>query len=372
VSHSSSGRGVQGVASAPTGISYGVYGQSTSTDGRGVYGTVTAGTGNTYGVFGQSSSTSGRGVYGFANASTGVTYGVFGQSPSTSGRGVYGFASASTGTNYGLYGENSSTSGRGVYGYATASSGTTYGGRFVSSSTSGTGVSGRALAATGTTVGVFGESFSTSGRGLYGLASATSGTTYGVRGEVISPTGYAAYFLGGRNYFQGNVGIGTTAPAGKLHVIGDIRVTTLGSSAATQLCWNTSNQISFCSSSIRYKKNIEPFSSGLDLINRLRPVSFNWKEGGMLDFGLVAEEVAEVEPLLATYNTEGAIEGVKYDRVGVVLINAVREQQSMIDAQRKTIADQQAEIDTLKQRTDSMQKALCGLTNDAALCEGVN
>ena len=47
----------------------------------------------------------------------------------------------------------------------------------------------------------------------------------------------------------------------------------------------------------------------------------------MLDMGLVAEEVNAVEPLLTTTNTSGAVEGVKYDRVGVVLINAVKEQQ---------------------------------------------
>src|SRR5690606_8948103 len=173
------------------------------------------------------------------------------------------------------------------------------------------------------------------------------------------------------NYFGGSVGIGTSSPLGKLHVIGDIRVTSLGAAGATPLCRNGSSQISTCSSSIRYKENIQPFSMGLDLLNRLRPVTFDWKADGMHDLGLVAEEVAEVEPLLATYNTEGVIEGVKYDRVGVVLINAVREQQAMIDEQRRTIAAQQAEIVSLKQQADALKRAVCKLTNDPALCEGV-
>jgi hypothetical protein len=167
----------------------------------------------------------------------------------------------------------------------------------------------------------------------------------------------------------GNVGIGTTSPSGKLHVLGDIRLTLLGGGAATHLCWNTSNQISFCSSSIRYKENINPFGSGLDLINRLRPVSFNWKEGGMLDFGLVAEEVAEVEPLLATYNTEGVIEGVKYDRVGVVAINAIKEQQAQIERQQQQIERQQEELSQQQSLIEGLRRLVCKNEPNSDICQ---
>lgn len=47
----------------------------------------------------------------------------------------------------------------------------------------------------------------------------------------------------------------------------------------------------------------------------------------MPDLGLVAEAVAEVEPLLTTPTDKGETEGIKYDRVGGVLVNAVNEQQ---------------------------------------------
>ncbi|MEP6923105.1 MAG: tail fiber domain-containing protein, partial [Pyrinomonadaceae bacterium] len=121
---------------------------------------------------------------------------------------------------------------------------------------------------------------------------------------------------------------------------GVLAINALGAAGSTSLCRNASNQISTCSSSIRYKENINRFSSGLSLIGKLRPVSFNWKDGGMLDFGLVAEEAAEVEPLLITRNAKGEVEGVKYDRVGVVLINAAQEQQLQIEAQQKQIDEQ--------------------------------
>jgi hypothetical protein len=50
-------------------------------------------------------------------------------------------------------------------------------------------------------------------------------------------------------------------------------------------------------------QNIGPsFSRGLDIVRRLRPITFDWKDGGMRDVGLGAEEVNEVEPLLTTRN----------------------------------------------------------------------
>ncbi len=54
----------------------------------------------------------------------------------------------------------------------------------------------------------------------------------------------------------------------------------------------------------------------------------------MADLGLGAEDVAAIEPLLVTYNKTGEVEGVKYDRLGVVLLNAVKEQQKQIQQQQ--------------------------------------
>jgi hypothetical protein len=152
--------------------------------------------------------------------------------------------------------------------------------------------------------------------------------------------------LGGINGINGatadtKVGIGTTAPADRLHVAGIIRVSALGAAGTTQLCRNASNQISFCSSSLRYKTDLRPFAGGMSIINRLQPISFTWKDGGMRDMGFGAEDVQKIEPLLVTYNAQGLVEGVKYDRVTVVLVNALKEHQQQI-------ASQQAQIEGLK------------------------
>ncbi len=144
-----------------------------------------------------------------------------------------------------------------------------------------------------------------------------------------------------------------------------LRITSVSAVSSNNLCINTvSDFVGLCSSSARFKKNVEDFQSGLDLIKKLRPVSFRWKDSDVLDVGLVAEEVFEVEPLLTTINKEGEIQGVKYDRIGVLLINVVKEQQTQIETQNQQIKNQQKQIDELKQ-------IVCPLKPDAEVCQEV-
>jgi hypothetical protein len=155
---------------------------------------------------------------------------------------------------------------------------------------------------------------------------------------------------GGSIYFRsGNANQVTINPSGI------VAINTLGSAGSTALCRNSSNQISTCSSSIRYKSNINPFSLGLSLIKKLRPVSFNWKDGGAADVGLVAEEVNRLEPLLTTINDKGEVEGVKYDRLGVLLINAVKEQQDQIQMQQRQI--------------EALKRLICAQNAQAEVCK---
>ncbi|MBS1792551.1 MAG: tail fiber domain-containing protein [Acidobacteria bacterium] len=164
---------------------------------------------------------------------------------------------------------------------------------------------------------------------------------------------------------------------------GTVVINTLGSAGATALCRNASNQIATCSSSLRYKTNINDFRPGLSLIKQLRPITFNWREGGAADLGLGAEDVAEVDELLVTKNEKGEVEGVKYDRVGVVLVNAVKEQQTEIEEQQKRIEaeaernaalekqieEQNRVIKAQQAELDAMKTLLCAQNPGAAFCK---
>jgi len=151
--------------------------------------------------------------------------------------------------------------------------------------------------------------------------------------------------------FATAIGAGSTVTTSNTIQLGRpndrVRISGLGTAGSQSLCSNSNNEISTCSSSIRYKSNIHVFSSGLDLIRRLRPVTFQWKESGMADLGLLAEEVNKVEPVLTTTNDKGEIEGVKYNQLSAVFINAFKEQQAQIEKLEKQIAAQQTQIKAL-------------------------
>ncbi len=165
--------------------------------------------------------------------------------------------------------------------------------------------------------------------------------------------------------------LGRTDGSDTVLVPGRLEVGTLGAGGVT-LCRNANNRLSDCVSSLRYKTNVETFTGGMDLVRRLRPVTFNWKEGGAADVGFAAEEVAEIEPLLATYMKDGQIQGVKYAQITTVLVNAVKEQQAQIEAQAKEINEQKATMKDLQVEIGLLKAYICLQTPTAAICKSQN
>jgi hypothetical protein len=142
---------------------------------------------------------------------------------------------------------------------------------------------------------------------------------------------------------------------GSLAVTNSFSLGPLFNNGITSLCQATGGQIAYCSSSLRYKKDLQPFTRGLALLNQLKPITFKWKANDMLDLGFGAEDIAAVEPLLVTHNAAGEIEGVKYDRITAVLVNAVKEQQQQIQQQQNEIA--------------SLKRLVCRNHSRAAVCK---
>jgi len=158
-------------------------------------------------------------------------------------------------------------------------------------------------------------------------------TAIGANAQVSASN---AMVLGSINGVNGgtantNVGIGTTAPS---------NIFTIGRGFGDALAdgWSTY-------SSRRWKADIENLPDALSKVTRLRGVSYNVKSSGRHEIGLIAEEVGKVVPEVVTYEENGKdARGVDYGRLTALLIEATKEQQTLIEKQELRIEAQEAQI----------------------------
>jgi hypothetical protein len=92
--------------------------------------------------------------------------------------------------------------------------------------------------------------------------------------------------------------------------------------------------------------------ASLDLL-KLRPVTFFYKPGHddgtrRLQYGLIAEEVAEIYPELAVLDKDGLPNGVRYHVLPAMLLNEVKKQHAQLSEQAARLEAQQREIDELR------------------------
>jgi hypothetical protein len=115
---------------------------------------------------------------------------------------------------------------------------------------------------------------------------------------------------------------------------------------------NSNGQLGTVSSSRRYKEDIQDMGEASSGLLRLRPVTFRYKKpfadgSKPIQYGLIAEEVAEFYPDLVARSADGLIETVKYQVLDSMLLNEVQRQQ--------------AEIRGLEQQNQDLQKRLARL-----------
>jgi hypothetical protein len=191
-------------------------------------------------------------------------------------------------------------------------------------------------------------------------------------------------FSGGFNVPSGNVGIGTTDPSQKLHVAGSTRInnylgvgvdpssthriyasgveygirahgSTMGGrfqdsdgTSTTYVAYGgygvyTGQKISaggyYYTSDERLKENIVKIGNAVDTVESLEGVSFNWKENGEKDIGLVAQDVEKVLPEVVLTDEETGMKSISYGNIVAVLIEAIKEQQEEIDELKEQIKD---------------------------------
>jgi hypothetical protein len=118
---------------------------------------------------------------------------------------------------------------------------------------------------------------------------------------------------------------------------------------------SSQGQLGTAPSAARFKEEIKPMESASQSILALKPVTFRYKNDNTNtpQFGLVAEEVAEVNPDLVARDKNGEIYSVRYDAVNAMLLNEfLKEHRKVEELQAARIAERK-EIAELKQQLNA-------------------
>jgi Chaperone of endosialidase len=152
---------------------------------------------------------------------------------------------------------------------------------------------------------------------------------------------------GNFNIYLGHTGVPTesnTMRIGQTNLqtrtfIAGIRDVNVGANTMPVLI-NQNGRLGTQGSSARYKRDIETMGTRSQGLLQLRPVTFRYKqdERGKLEYGLIAEEVAEVYPELVTRNDNGEVESVRYHVLIPMLLNELQYQQRQLGAQEEQLS----------------------------------
>jgi hypothetical protein len=230
-----------------------------------------------------------------------------------------------------------------------------------------------------------------SGFNALGFNTAGGGNTAIGNGALYSNTtgmnniaiGVAAAFnsvTGNNNIVIGYGGGSDPQPIGNNSIyIGEGQTTTLiagisGASVAggTAVYVNSSGQLGTVLSSRRFKEQITDMGDSSSKLLQLRPVNFFYKpqydDGShLLQYGLIAEEVAKVYPEMVVYDKDGQPLTVKYQYLAPMLLNEVQKQNAQLQNQVKL---QQEENRKLENRLAVLEALLSGQTPTAARAAG--
>ena len=210
--------------------------------------------------------------------------------------------------------------------------------------------------------------------GVFALSSNTTGdqnTVIGYDALSSNTTGAGNVALGsaaGNNATTGNfnvyLGAGMVGVAGESNACYIASIFGQTSANGLPVLINSDNKLGTATSSKRFKEDIKPMDKASEAILALKPVSFRYKKDidptGRSQFGLVAEEVAEVNPDLVVPDKEGKIYSVRYDQVNAMLLNEflkehekVRRLEATLEAVNARLQEQAAQIQKVTAQVDA-------------------
>src|SRR2546423_2256389 len=122
------------------------------------------------------------------------------------------------------------------------------------------------------------------------------------------------------------------------------------------------NVIGISASSRRFKHDIQPMDKASEAILALKPVTFKYNadKNGRIQYGLIAEEVATVNPDLVVQHKDGEISTVRYEQVNAMLLNEFLKEHKKVQNLEVTVAQQQQGMEVLtaqlKEQAAQIQK----------------
>jgi hypothetical protein len=122
--------------------------------------------------------------------------------------------------------------------------------------------------------------------------------------------------------------------------IAAIRGVTTDVADAIPVLIDSTGQLGTVSSSERYKDDIEDMGPESDMIMALRPVTFTYKSDSTkrMQYGLIAEEVADLFPKLVVYDEDGLPDTVRYHELPILLLNELQKYAMVIENLKERIA----------------------------------
>ena len=160
---------------------------------------------------------------------------------------------------------------------------------------------------------------------------------------------------------QGNAGLNVTTAQNVICIgrpgqnvnntcfIGNIFAVTTGIADAINVVVDSNGQLGTMSSSRRFKNDIEPMDKASEAILALKPVTFHYKSDrtNMRQFGLIAEEVVEVNRDLIVCDENGEIHTVRYEAVNATLLNEFLKEHRKVNELEANAARQQEQTEAL-------------------------
>ena len=113
-------------------------------------------------------------------------------------------------------------------------------------------------------------------------------------------------------------------------------------------------------SSRRFKENIKPMDKTSEVILALKPVTFHYKNDVKHSprFGLIAEEVAEIDPSLVAFDKERKPYSVRYDQVDAMLLNEFLKEHKIVQEEAATIAALKETVASLTARLNEQTEQI--------------